>query len=155
MGAFAQADQFQQFPRAFPCLHMGNTGNFHGKAHICLGTALHEQVELLEDHAHGAAGPVQFGGGQPAHVLSVENDRSFRGALQQIDAAYQRAFARAAHADDAEDIALFHGQVDIPERDHGAVLAFERLAQPLYFNDGFRHASLHIPPAQGWPGGTA
>lgn len=66
----------------------------------------YEQVELLEDHADGAALLTQLGADSSNGelILSVDDHLARRGALQQVDAAHQGGLARAAHAHDAEDV---------------------------------------------------
>jgi hypothetical protein len=64
-----------------------------------------KQVEALEDHAHALA--------QLAHdlrvvvqqVLAVHAQRAALEDFQPVDAAQQRAFARAAFADDGDHLA--------------------------------------------------
>jgi hypothetical protein len=48
-------------------------------------------------------------------VFPVEEDLAVRGRLEQVDAAQQRRFAGAGRADDARDVALVHGEVDVAQ----------------------------------------
>ena len=89
------------------------SGDLHGEADVLQAGPLHQQVKLLEDHADGPAGLAQTGRGEFHQVLSVDEDLSLGGPLQQVDAAHQGGFTRAAHADDTKDIPIPNGQVDI------------------------------------------
>ena len=85
-----------------------------------------EQVEALEHHADAAA-LARGGGGLvgdeiavayfAGHVDAVEQDVAVGGDLDAVDAAEQRGFAGAAGADDHDDLALGHREVDAI--DHG------------------------------------
>ena len=70
---------------------------------------MHEQVVALEHHAHFAAGGAERGAREMRQVLPVQQDLAAGGLLQQAQAAQQGAFARAAHADDAENVAVGDG----------------------------------------------
>ena len=93
--------------RAFRASARLHSGDLHGEADVFQAGALHEQVELLEDHADGAAltdaAPCGVHGAQ---ILAVNDHLTGGGPLQQVDAAHQGGLARAAHADDAEDVAV-------------------------------------------------
>ena len=62
---------------------------FQGFNLLMQRTALHEQVELLKNHAHGAPRLAQRGFGQTAEVPAFKKDAAARGALQHVDAAHQ------------------------------------------------------------------
>jgi hypothetical protein len=105
-----------------------------------------EQVEALEDHAHALA---QLAHGHRAVVqqlLAVDGERAVLEHLQPVDAAQQRALARAALADDGDHLAALHVQVDALEHLVGAV----RLAQRRDLNDGrhgerpFKHGGQRV-----------
>ena len=81
---------------------------------------LHEQVELLEDHAHGAPGLAQLGIGLAAEVPALKKDAAARGAFQQVDAAHKGGLARTALADDAENVPFVDGKVNALQGEHFA-----------------------------------
>ncbi|MNT49570.1 hypothetical protein D3C72_1864330 [compost metagenome] len=66
-----------------------------------------KQVEALEDHAHLLA-QLPHGSGAVVHeFLAVDAQSAFLKNLQPVHAAQQRALARAALADDGDDLAGF------------------------------------------------
>jgi hypothetical protein len=80
-----------------------------------------EQVEALEDHAHVLA---QFAHGRRVVVqqrLAVHRQAAALEHLQPVDAAQQRALARAALADDGDHFTTLHLQVDALEHLVGAI----------------------------------
>ena len=99
----------------------------HREADVFQAAALHQQVELLEDHGDVPAALSQGGGRQGLHRGAVDDDAALGGAFQQVDAAHQRGFARARHTNDAVDGAIGDGQVDVLQRIHRAVLHLESL----------------------------
>ena len=113
VGLVGQAHDVQILQGALPRLPLGHPGDLHGEADVAQAGALHEQVELLEDHADGAALLPQLGGGQLHEILSVDDHLARCRALQQVDAAHQGGLARAAHAHDAEDVPVPDGQIDV------------------------------------------
>ena len=113
VGLIGQANNVQVLQSTLFGLRCRDTGDLHGEADILQAGPLHEQVELLENHADGTAGLAQPGGRELHQVLPVNQDLSPGGPLQQVDAAHQSGFACAAHADDAKDIPVPDGQVDI------------------------------------------
>jgi hypothetical protein len=68
---------------------------------------------MLEHHADVAARGAQLGVAELQQVAAVDDDLAAGGAVEQIEAAHQRAFARAAAADDAEHLARLDVQVDV------------------------------------------
>ena len=66
--------------------------------------------------------------------MFVDGDGAFIGALEHINAAHQRGFARAGHTDNAVDIAVPDGQVDIVQRYDRAALGGKALGQVLQFD---------------------
>ena len=78
-----------------------------------------EQVEGLEHHAH--MGAVSRGiDALGDNILAVVENLAGGGNLQQVDAAQQRGLAGAGGADDGGHVALFHGEIDIPQNLMGA-----------------------------------
>mgnify|MGYP000242461346 CR=1 FL=1 len=74
-------------------------------------------------------------GGNP-----FDQDIPLGGHLQQVDAAHQRGFTRAGHADDAVNGAIRDGQADVLQRIHCAVLHLEGLGK--VFDLDHRNCSL-------------
>ena len=127
IGLIGQTHHFQQLSGTLFGIRLFRTRQLHGEADVLQAGALHQQVELLEDHSDVAAALAQLGRGQALHGSAVNDDAALRGALQQIDAAHQRGFARAGHADDAIDGTIRDGQVNVFQRIHRAVLHLEGL----------------------------
>jgi hypothetical protein len=71
---------------------------------------------MLEDHADAVTGLTQLRAGQGGHVGAVHEDAAGCRPFQQVDGADQRAFAGAAAADDAEDLAAVDGKIDPGQR---------------------------------------
>ena len=73
-----------------------------------------KEVEGLKDHADLAAdgGDVR---GAAVHGDAVDDDGAAGGLLQTVEAAQEGALAGAGGADDADDLAFFHGTVDALE----------------------------------------
>ena len=129
VGLIGQAHHFQQLPGALFGIGLLHARKLHREADVLQAAALHQQIELLEDHGDVAAALTQGCGGQGLHRGAVDDDTALGGALQQIDAAHQRGFARARHTDDAVDGAIGDGQVDVLQRIHRAVLHLEGLGK--------------------------
>ena len=111
-----QADDLKQFHHPLVRLPAGQSRNFKGVAHIFSDGALHQEVELLKDHAHLPAELEQI---RPAHledILPAVEHFAARGHIKPVDAADQCRLSRPAHADDAIDFALSHIQADSVER---------------------------------------
>ena len=97
-GFFVRADEFQR------------------QGDVVVHRAAGEQVEVLEDHADFVARLEEFGGGERGEFLSGDDDAAAVRALQQVDAADEGGFARAALADDAVDFAGGDVQRDAVQR---------------------------------------
>ena len=67
---------------------------------------------MLEYHADVLAFRPQLGVGHVGQVLFVDDDVATRRPFEHVDAADEGRFAGAALADNAEDFAVFNGQVD-------------------------------------------
>ena len=88
-----------------------------------------DQVELLEDHADPAPDLAQVLLRSGRHVHAVPDDPA-RGRLDQaVDAAQQGGLARAAQADDRQELSIGHLKAHIVERQHLVVVS---LGQVLY-----------------------
>ena len=126
----------QEIPKYQYRVGMGNTGNFHGKAHICLGTALHEQVELLEDHADGPPLGDELLPAHGAQVRPVDEHLPGGGPLQQVDAPHQGGLARAAHAHNAVHLAVADGEGHVGQGVKLSLGGGKHLGDVFQFNHG-------------------
>ena len=111
-----QADDLKQFHHPLVRLPAGQSRNFKGVAHIFSDGALHQEVELLKDHAHLPAELEQIRPAHPEDILPAVKHFAARGHIKPVDAADQCRLSRPAHADDAIDLALSHIQADSVER---------------------------------------
>ena len=89
---------------------------FERKRDVVVDRARGKQVEVLEDHADGAADLAQIVVGKLREILAVDDDAAARRAVEQVDAAYKRALACARATDDAEDFSGADVYGDILER---------------------------------------
>ena len=71
---------------------------------------------MLEDHADRAADVAQVGIAESGELAAVDLDAAARGAVEQVDAADERALSGAGTADDAEDFAGTDVDGDVLER---------------------------------------
>ena len=138
---------FSSSPTIFKQLHHPLVGLLFGRArdlqrvaHVPGHALLHQQVELLEDHGHAAAGLQKLLLAHGQNVLTVDQHLSVGRRVQPVQAADQRALARTAHADNAVNVALLNGQVDVVQRLHLAARDLVDLAEPPQFD--LRHGSL-------------
>ena len=87
---------------------------------------------MLENHADVLARLAQLFLAHDRHVLAIDDDLAGGRTLEHVDAADQRGLARAAEADDTEDLAALDRQVDALERfdgTGGAVIRFLNMRQ--------------------------
>ena len=91
--------------------------------------ALHQKVIPLKDDADALAQPGELFALQLRDIHAFHFDFALGGHFQQRDTAQQRALSRAAHADDAEDIALPDGQVDPGKRGYVRLAPVEHLCK--------------------------
>ncbi|KAG0772046.1 hypothetical protein G6F22_016013 [Rhizopus arrhizus] len=107
IGLVGQAHPLQQRARLLLGLRARHAAHGDGRLDDVLQRGqVREQVELLEDHAH-----LQPQRAQPQFVVAQlgvgHHDGAAVDLLQPIHAAQQRALARAALADDGDDLAGF------------------------------------------------
>ena len=140
VGLIGQAYHLQQFPGALFRIRLFYPGQIHREADVLQAAALHQQVELLEDHRDLPAALTQLGRRELFHLHAVNDHAALGGALQQVDAAHQRGFARTGHADDAINGTIRDGKVDVLQRIHRAVLHLEGLGK--MFDLDHRNCSL-------------
>ena len=137
-----QAHQGQQLPGAGLGLGAGYVAELQGQHDVLQTGALHQQVEALKDHRDAVAYLPQFLLAHGTQVAAVQQHAALRGALQHVDAAYQRALAGAAHANDAVNVSVVDGQVHMPEGVHGSVGCDKVLGEVAQFD--------HLRPPKGW-----
>lgn len=82
---------------------------------------------MLEHHADALAHLIEL------HALvrqvdAIDDDVPRRGLLELVQAAQQRGLPRAGRADDRDDLAILHGQIDALEH----LVVTERLVQVLH-----------------------
>ena len=92
-----------------------DSGNFQREGDVSENAALLEQVEALEDHRDAAAHFQKFRSREQGDVLPVDDDAAGGGPLQEVDAAHKRAFACTGETDNAEDLTVLDGKVDVAQ----------------------------------------
>ena len=133
----------KQLDHALVGLLLGHPGDLQRVANVSRHGLLHQEVELLEDHRHAAAGLAQLLLVHGQDVFAVDEDLPVGGGVQPVEAADQRALARSAHADDAVDIAFVDGQADVAQRVYLAAGYGVILAQAAYLDLRFLLHPLH------------
>ena len=83
------------------------------KADISKTGALHEQVKALEYHRYLTSNGTKLALSERADIHTVDIYGAGGRALEHIDAANERTFARAAHAYDAVDISVVYREIYI------------------------------------------
>ena len=83
------------------------------------------RVRILEDHLHLAAQRPQPAGAELLDRLALEDDLAGRRLEQPDDRAAERRLAAARLADEAERLALLHGEADVVDRVHARDLALQ------------------------------
>ena len=143
VGTVLEADAAQQLQSLFRRGLVRHAEHlFRCQGHVLQDRPVREEVEMLKDHAH-----------LPAQLIdvdlllrdidAVEQDRSARRRLQQVQAAQERALAGAGGADGRDDIALPDIDGDAVQRADGVL--FEILAEILHGDDDIicgRHGSF-------------
>lgn len=117
-----------QRPLLTPLLLSPQSGKFHRKADVSEAVSLHEQVEALKDHRNVMPRRAQLCGGHRVEPLSVHDDLALGRTLEHIDAAHERRFSGAAHADDAVNVTVRYGEGDVLERVYPSSGSFEGFA---------------------------
>ena len=143
VGTVLKADTAQQLQGLFRGHFTRHTEHlFRRQRHILQDGPVREEVEMLEDHAHLPAQLVDVDLFL-RDIDAVEQDRSARRRLQQVQAAQERALAGAGGADGRDDIALPDIDGDAVQRADGVL--FEILAEILHGDDDIicgRHGSF-------------
>ena len=130
LGLILEPHDLEEFQSSLfaPLLLSPQAGKLHREADVIEAVSLHQQVEALEDHRDLAPRRAELRGGHRVQTLSVHDDLALRRALEHIDAAHERGFAGAAHADDAVDVAVWNGQGDVLERVYPSAGCFKGFA---------------------------
>ena len=102
----AEADDFKKLFCTGCRLGFFNSRKLHGEAYVFKTGALHEQVEALENHRDLSALIAKLGFAELADVGAVYYNIALCRTLKHIDTADKRAFACAAHADNAVNLAV-------------------------------------------------
>ena len=151
MGTGFQPDQCQQLfdplldPLFAPTRQLQREGDVGGDG------AGGEQVEVLENHPDLAASLGQVPFAQGDQILAVDDDLTFRRALQQVDAADEGALAGTGGADHPENFALRHMQAHVTQGVHGITAFTVDFVETDQLNHGFFRANSL--KAQGATGG--
>jgi hypothetical protein len=96
-----------------------------------------QQIELLKYEADGAPAQVGTAGiGEAGEILVHDADLTGRGRGEAADDVEQGGLARAGGADDGEELARLHGEIDSAQRRHIHLAHAVRLAQVLDFDHG-------------------
>src|SRR5258708_18440542 len=73
-----------------------------------------EQVEVVEDHPQLTAPLAQLGGTErPMQLFAADPNRAAAGGFEVVEAANERALARAAWPDDGDTLATLDGEIDV------------------------------------------
>ena len=99
-------------------LQLGRRGVGLGVAEV-VADGLVEEVGILADDADGGAEGLA---GQIAHVVAVDADRAARDVVEPRDERGQGRLARARRADDRDQLARLHRQLDVRQHDAVGVL---------------------------------
>ena len=142
-----QADDFEQLVDALFNLRALHAGDFHREGDVAAHIPLREQIEMLEDHRDLLAELAERLRAERGEILAVDDDAARGRLFQKVDAAHQRRFARAGHADDAENVALLDVQVDIFQGVYRLGFPLEGLCQVVQLNerqDGSTPFNMHV-----------
>ena len=90
---------------------------------------------MLEDHGDLLAELAQRLRAERGEIRAVDDDTARSWSFQIVDAAHERRFARAGHADDTEDIALIDLKADILEGIDRLRFALEGLGNMFEFDE--------------------
>ncbi len=107
--------------RLFDCFGFFYTGKLQWEADIAQAIFLHQQVKALKNHGDAPTFLSQLLLVHSGQVMPVNDHAAGGGAFQHIDASDEGAFAGAAHADDAEHIAIGNGERYVTERLYAAI----------------------------------
>ena len=156
----AQIDQIQQFKHARFHIGLLHAGVAQRIGDVFKHSRAIQQVEMLEDHADAPPHRAELSFGQlPAlrvvglaapernHAGIADAQRAVVRRFQQVQAAHQRRFARAGHADNAENVALLDVQVDVFQGVYRLGFPLEGLCQVVQLNerqDGSTPFNMHV-----------
>ncbi|MNW65311.1 hypothetical protein D3C74_436830 [compost metagenome] len=106
-----KADQNQQILDLALNFRLRRTGQTQRKSDIVIYRSGRQQIEVLKDHPDLAPLLLQLALAEAGQLDAIHPDLTLRRALQQIDAADQRAFSCTGMTDHAEDFTLLNGQI--------------------------------------------
>lgn len=115
-----ETDEIEQRPNALFDRALVHAGYFERQRDVSEHGARGQQVEVLEDHADGAAKAAQRRLVEPADIDAVNQHLAARRLFEPVDQSDQRRLASAGAADDAGDRTTVDGQRDLVERSEGA-----------------------------------
>ena len=157
-GPVSQSHPVQQGLGPGPGFFFGYPRQFQREAYVIQDGLLHKQMEALKDHADIPPGGPKLMLRKGGKFLPAYEHFAGSGFFQQVDAAHQSAFACAGQADDAEDLSLPDGQIDILQGMNGIFAAAECFAYAFQADNGLlfhRFLSLSIKkplPLFSWRG---
>src|ERR1051326_5247036 len=111
-------------------------GNFPRDLNIALGAERWQQIEFLEDKAdfllaHGGALRVR----ELGEVGAINHHAPARCPCEPAQNVEQRRFSAARRANNADELALFHGEADAANGGHIKLAAAVYLAHVFYLDD--------------------
>ena len=131
-GLLFKSDHLQKPQRFLTGFRASDPGDLQREGDIPQNAALFQKVEALEDHGDLPAHFQKRGAGKRGNILAVDDDAAGGRTLQKIDAADERALARAGQADNPENFAVLYGEIDVLQRFHiagGGGIGFTQLFQ--------------------------
>ena len=128
-----KTDQFQKLHRTLFRVFLRNSADLHREADILKTGSLEQQVKVLEDHRDLTTRLSQTLLRKRHHIHAVYQNRALRRTLEQVDAAHQRTFSGAGHADDSVNVPVFNGDVNIIQCCDFSLTCGESLRQMLQF----------------------
>lgn len=114
-GLVGQSDPVEQLGDPVAGGNLGGAEVFEGKRHVVRRGPAREQARRLEDGADTSSRLAKPGGSERGQILTVDDHLPRRRALEQIEAAGERALTGTGRADDGEDLALLHPEPHLVE----------------------------------------
>ena len=113
IGPVGKTHHVQQLHGPRPGLFPAHAGDLQRIADVSQHASLGQQVEALKDHADRLPKLQKLLPGKLCHAFPINDNLAVRRLLKQVDTADKGAFPGAGQADDAEDLTVVYGQVDI------------------------------------------
>ena len=89
---------------------------FERECNVVVDRSGAQQIEVLKDHANGTANIAKICVAELRQILTVNDDAAAGRAIEQIDAANERALTGAGSTDDAKDFSCADRNRDVLER---------------------------------------